>query len=428
MKHENTTSLSTVRPSRRTLLKAAGVALTLPALEAFSTNAFANNNASPKRIVTICSSLGLHRPAWEPKGTGKDYTLSKYLEHIGDFRDRFTVFSGLSHPEQGGANGHSSEMTWLTAAPHPGLAGFRNTISLDQLISEQWGYETRFPSLILSTAGAQSQSYTRGGVMLPAEHSPSELFQKLFLNGRSGEVEFQKKSLANGRSVLDSLGDQTKQLHSRVSAADRHRLDEYFQSLRTAENNLREAQAWLNRPKPVVDAEQPTDIVDENDLIGRTRLIFDLVPLILQTDSTRMVSILVHGRSNIPKVKGVKEDHHNLSHHGQNLDKIAQLIRIENEFMKSFNSLLSELSEKKEASGSLLDNTMVLLGSNLGNANSHDWRNLPILLAGGGFKHGEHVAFNRDQNQRLSNLFVTMMQKAGLEVNRFGSSNGTLDW
>ena len=213
-----------------------------------------------------------------------------------------------------------------------------------------------------------------------------------------------------------------------MSSADRDRLDEYFESLRTAENRFSKANAWLAKPKPKVDAQQPKDIEKESDLLGRTNLMMDLIPLIVQTDSSRMITLVVQGRNDVPDIPGVSVDHHNLSHHGQDEDKIEQLQKIETGLMKSFGRLIGQLKSKNEAGGSLLDHTMVTFGSNLGNANSHDWRNLPIFFAGGGFNHGQHVAFDHDDNKPLCNLFVTMLQKAGLEVDSFGSSEGTLDW
>ena len=417
------------RLNRRTFLRAAGVALALPTLEAMTPLAFAREREeAPKRIVTICTSLGLHGPSLFPKKTGKDYTSTPYLDLIKDYRDDFTVFSGLSHPDQNGADGHSSQMTWLSAARNPGLGGFRNSISLDQYVKQRLGYVTRFPSIVLSTAGTNSQSYTRSGVMIPAEHRPSVLFEKMFLQGKPYEIERQKKLLNDGQSILDSLSAQTRTLQKRVSEADRDRLEEYFESVRTAEKQFSQANAWLDKPKPEVTEKKPTDIKEGNDLIGRTNLMMELIPLIVQTDSSRMISFLIHGRNDVPKVPGVDIDHHNLSHHGQDDEKIKQLEKIEMGLMKSFGLLLGRLKDKKEAGSNLLDNTMVLFGSNLGNANSHDWRNLPVMFAGGGFKHGQHVGFHKDNNKPLCNLFLTMLLKAGIETEGFASSQGTLEW
>ena len=414
-------------PTRRTILRAAGVSLALPLLDFFQPRgASAAETAPPMRMVTICASLGIYAGHLFPKETGANYGSTPYLDLIKDHRDEFTLFSGLSHPDQAGANGHSSEMTWLTAARHPGLGGFRNSISIDQLAAEKFGYETRYPSLILGTSGT-SQSHTRGGVMIPAETRPSRVFAQLFLEGKPDEVKAQVRRLREGRSIMDAVSGQAKRFGERVGAADREKLEEYFGSVREMEQRLAKAEEWAARPKPKIDAKLPTDIANESDVIGRMRLLFELVPLALQTNSTRLVTIMVQGRNDVPPVKGVTIDHHNLSHHGQDAEKIGQLKLIEQEEMKALGELLASLKGKQESDKRLIDRTMVLFGSNLGNANSHDTRNLPILFAGGGFKHGRHIAKDAKENTPLSNLFVSMLQKMGVETDQFGTSRGDLN-
>lgn len=415
--------------SRRSFLHGSGVSLALPFLEAMlPRNAGAAGATPPKRMVFACTSLGIYGPSLFPKETGRDYTLTPYLEAIKEHRSDFTVFSGVCHPDQAGADGHTSQLTWLTSAKGPGLGGFRNTISVDQYVAEKIGYETRFPSLVLSTAGQTSQSYTRSGVMVQAQSKPSQVFAKLFLDGTPSEIQEQMRKLKEGRSIMDTVRDEAKRFERRVGAADKEKLDEYFTSVREMEERMLKAEAWVQKPKPKVDAKPPTDVQNESDLIARMRLLFDLVPLALQTDSTRLVTVLIQGRNDVPPVPGVSIDHHNLSHHGQDPAKIEQLQRIEHEEFAAFNSLLGALKAKKEGGGSLLDNTMVLFGSNLGNANSHDWHNLPLVFAGGGFKHGQHVAYDAKNNMPMCNLFVTMLQRMGMETDSFGSSTGVLNW
>lgn len=409
--------------SRRIFLKGAGVSLALPFLDAMWPQRLRAAEASaPKRLVAVCTSLGIYGPALFPKQTGREYESTPYLDLVKEHRNDVTVFSGLSHPDQSGADGHSSEMTWLTSARHPGLGGFRNQISLDQFVAEKIGFETRFPSLQLGTNNV-SQSYTRSGVMIPAETRPSVMFAKLFIDGSKGEVWNQMKKLQEGRSIMDTVGDEAKRFGSRVGAADREKLDEYFTSVREMEQRLAKAEDWVQKPKPKIEATKPQDIAENNDIIGRLQLLFELVPLAFQTDSTRLITILVQGRGDVPPVPGVTIDHHNLSHHGQDPEKIRQLELVEMAEFGAFAKLLGALKQKTEGGAPLLDNTMVLLGSNLGNANSHDWTNLPILLAGGGFKHGQHLAFDPKQNVPLCNLFVQMLQKMGQETSAFGSSS-----
>ncbi len=411
--------------SRRAFLRGTGVSLALPFLDAmWPQRLLAAQATAPRRLVAVCTSLGIYGPALFPKQTGRDYESTPYLDMIKEHRNDVTVFSGLSHPEQAGADGHSSEMTWLTSARHPGLGGFRNSISLDQFVAEKIGVETRYPSLVLGTNNV-SQSYTRSGVMIPAETRPSVVFAKLFIDGTPGEVQQQMKKLREGRSIMDAVGDEAKRFGSRVGAADRDKLDEYFTSVREMEQRLAKAEDWVQKPKPKIDAQKPTDIAEQNDIVGRLQLLFELVPLALQTDSTRLITILVQGRGDVPPVPGVTIDHHNLSHHGQDPEKIRQLELVEAAEFGAFAKLLGALKQKTEVGAPLLDNTMVLFGSNLGNANSHDWTNLPLLLAGGGFKHGQHLAFDAKNNVPLGNLFVQMLQKMGEETNTFGSSSAT---
>jgi hypothetical protein len=409
--------------SRRAFLRGTGVALALPFLDAMwpQRAGAAAAAVAPKRMVAICTSLGIYGPALFPKESGRDYASTAYLDLIKEHRNDFTVFSGLSHPDQAGADGHSSEMTWLTAARHPGLGGFRNTISVDQFVAEKIGVETRYPSLTLGTNNT-SQSHTRSGVMIPAEASPSKVFAKLFIDGQAWEVEQQMRKLREGRSIMDTVNEEAKRFSARVGAADRDKLDEYFTSVREMEQRLAKTEEWAKKPKPKVDAQPPQDIKEESDLIGRMQLLFELVPLALQTDSTRLITILVQGRGDVPPIAGVSMDHHNLSHHGQDPEKIRQLELIETAQMGALNKLFTALKQKTEGGAPLLDNTMVLYGSNLGNANSHDWHNLPVLLAGGGFQHGQHLVYDAKDNTPLCNLFVQMLQKMNVEADRFGTS------
>ena len=422
--------MTLTRPlDRRTFLRASGVALGLPLLESMAPAPVRAAAADgPRRLVTICSTLGLYSSSWFPKTAGAGYEATEYLRLIDGHRSRYTLFSGFSHEEQTGRQPHNSEITWLTAARRPGLDGFRNTVSLDQVAANHLGYVTRFPSVVLGTAGPQSQSFTTSGAMVPAETSPAALFGKLFLQGTPEELEREARSLEDGGSILDRLREQTSALRRRVGAADRRKLDAYFDAVRAAERELTEAQAWLDRPKPAVDEEPPADLPDPADLIGRIRLTFRMIPLILETDSSRVVSLMIHDHGVVPRVRGVTGDQHSLSHHGQDGTKIAQLKKIEAEIVRAFGDLLTDLAGRGDAGGSLLERTMVLFGSNLGNANAHTAADLPILLAGGGFSHGTHVVHEGGHNAPLCNLFVTMLRNMGVEADSFGQSTGALAW
>jgi hypothetical protein len=299
-------------------------------------------------------------------------------------------------------------------------------LPIDQYAASRLGYVTRFPSISLSSHGPRSQSYTSSGVMVPAESSPRRVFSKLFLQGSREEVQRQRQKLSEGKSILDELKSQTKSLLAAAGASDRQRLEQYFDSVRDAERELSEAQAWMDKPKPDVAEELPTDLPDKREFIGRTRLLFNLIPLILQTDSTRVISVIIQDHQVVPNIDGVELEHHNLSHHGRDETKITQLKKIEKQILSSFNELLTSLTSLNEGPSRLLDNTTVLFGSNLGNANAHDPRNLPIILAGGDCRHGHYIAHDKDHNTPLSNLFVSMLNNMGLQSESFSTSNGEL--
>ena len=222
--------------------------------------------------------------------------------------------------------------------------------------------------------------------------------------------------------------EEGRRLSKRVSASDKHKLDAHFEAVRAAENQLTEVQAWTDRPKPEVGRESPVDIPDNTDLIGRIELMLNLIPLILQTDSSRVVSLMIQDHSVVPQVAGVTKDQHGLSHHGQDEANISQLKLIETEIIKRFDNLLTELQQPDLAGVSMLDQTAVLFGSNLGNAASHSAKKLPILVAGGGFAHGKHIANKQEQDAPLSDLFITLLQSMGLELDAFGQGSNALRW
>src|SRR5687768_17538112 len=410
--------------SRRHALKTAGVSLALPMLEA-TAPAKADPKNTPRRMVCICAPLGLHPAFFFPEKDGKDYELTPYLEVLKDFRNEFTVVSGLAHAGQSPGFAHQASASFLTGAQNAGRPGFRNSISVDQLAAEHVGGQTRFPSLALSGEGA-GLSWTRTGALVPAATSPSKVFAKLFLAGKPGEVRDQVGRLADGRSILDDVRDQAADLRSKLGADDRERLDEYVTSVRDLEKRLARDEAWVKTPKPKVAVKPPTDVTNAADLLGRTRLLFDLTHLALQTDSTRLITIMLGGSTYVPPIAGVTLGHHDLSHHGKDPGKLAQLKVVEVETMKLVRDLLVKLKATREEGSHLLDRTMVFLGSNLGDGSSHSVKNLPVLLAGGGFRHGKHLHFDPQSPPPLCNLYVSMLQRLGVEVDRFSSGTGTL--
>ncbi len=270
--------------SRRTFLRATGVGMSLPLLDAmFPAFAKEPTTNQPQRMVLINKALGLHGPDFFPKQTGRDFQLTPYLKEFATLRSDMTVFSGLSHPEAGG--GHSSEQSFLTAAPHAGTPAFRNTISIDQLAAEKIGAQTRHSFLALGSHNG-SLSWTRNGVQIPADKDPAAVFRRLFITGTPNEIREQEQQLREGSSILDSVREETAALQRRVGPGDRDRLDQYFSAVREVEKRLQTAESWSHKPKPVVNAEVPGVYPESSDIVGRMSMMLDLAFLALQTDST----------------------------------------------------------------------------------------------------------------------------------------------
>ncbi|MBG86372.1 MAG: hypothetical protein CMO80_05660 [Verrucomicrobiales bacterium] len=415
--------------SRRAFLRSAGVALSLPMLGAMQP-AFAKTAAAPRRMLAICNNLGLLPELFFPKDTGRDYQLSPYLNVLGQHRNDFTVFSGVSHPDVDG--GHPADNCFLTAAPHPASGGFRNTISLDQLMAEQVGHQTRFPSFTLGVnvqKGVRSLSWTESGALIPVDQSAAGMFKRMFIQGTAEETNTQVRKLELDQSILDTVADQAKSLQRNLGAGDRERLDQYFTSVRDLEKRMEASKEWEYRPKPKVNAPVPLDPEKPSEYMEKVRLMYEISRLAFQSDSTRVVTLLLDS-VNSPSIevggKTMADGYHNLSHHGRSEEKLKQLEAIDKWHMKLLSELLDDLKSFDEGDETLLDRSMVLYGSNLGNAHAHTCLNLPTLFAGGGFKHGQHLAFDTQRNYPLPNLFVSMLQRMGIESDKFASSTGSM--
>ncbi len=404
--------------SRRALLRNAGIALGLPMLDAM-TPAFAaaKDVKTAKRFVGVSLALGLHNPNLVPEGAGKTYKPSRYLAGIQDLRNDFTVISGTSHP--GVTGGHTAEGSIFSACPNQRGTTSRNTISLDQLMAKHLGHETRFPSLVLNTNGQNSPSYTENGSMIPAENSAMRLFTRLFVNDSPAEQERQAELIRSGRSVMDIVGAEAKALQREVGAGDRDKLDAWFTSVRELEQRLAANEAWTHKPKPKVKLAPPTSIPRDNEAVVE-RIFLDIVHAALATDSTRFITLHVTGNS-VNGIEGVDESYHNLSHHGMDDEKLAQLALVEQAVINEWGGFLRRLK-----TSALLDETMVMLTSNLGNASSHDNKNMPMLFAGGGFRHGQHLAFDQKDNYPLPNLYLSALHRLGLQDESFATSSGEM--
>jgi hypothetical protein len=400
--------------SRRTLLRQSSVALSLPLLEAM-VPAFAKPapKAPAQRFVGVSLALGLHNPNLVPSTSGKDYLPSRYLQSLQDIRQHFTVISGSSHP--GVTGGHTAEASIFTACPNQRGTTSRNTISLDQHMASQLGHHTRYPSLVLNTNSQSSPSYTENGAMIPAENNPLRLFTHLFVDDQPTEQQRQAELIRRGRSIMDLVGAEAKSLQRQLGHADREKLDSWFTSVRQLEQRLAANESWTHKPKPKVKAQPPTTIPRDNE-VAVERIFLDLVHLALATDSTRFITLHISGNS-VQGLDGVDQSYHNLSHHGLDQQKLEQLAIVEQAAINEWAHFLRKLHADK-----LLDETLVLLTSNLGNASSHDNRNMPVLFAGGGYQHSQHLAFDQADNYPLPNLYLSALHRLGLQDQRFATS------
>jgi hypothetical protein len=276
----------------------------------------------------------------------------------------------------------------------------------------------------------RSLSWTRDGALLPAEDSPSALFGRMFLQGGRHDIEERLHELRQRGSILDTVLNDTQQISQRLGSRDRARLDQYFTSVRELESRLQAAGWWEQQPKPAPRQAAPVDIEDKSRFFEKFSLMLSMAQLALETDSTRIVTLMVDAYATpafqIEATEKSMNDYHNLSHHGNVAEKIAQLESIDRKQMRLLKEVLDRFANVQDGAARLLDNTMLLFGSNMGDANSHDNNNLPILLAGGGFKHGQYLAYDSTNNTPLSNLFVSMLQRLGIATDSFGSSTGSL--
>ncbi|MFO0797512.1 MAG: DUF1552 domain-containing protein [Gemmataceae bacterium] len=405
----------TPRPlSRRTFLRGAGVAIALPYLDAMRPAFAQERREVPRRMVCVETNMGILPQFFFPEKDGADYAPTPYLQRLAAVKNQLTVFSGVSHP--GVTGGHAAEKCFLTGTPHPERGGFRNGVSLDQFAAEQVGNRTRYSSLVLGVGQeGQTLSYTRSGAPIPIERSPKRLFEKLFVQGNPGEVAARVEEIRQGRSTLDFVGDQARRLNGSLGPADRQRLDQYLTSVRELERRLASAEDWEHRPKPKVTATPPVDVTDAKEFARQTAIMFDVVKLALETDSSRLVSLFIDTTVI-----------HNITHHGNRPDVLAELRAKEEAQFDALGGFLSSLAGTAEQGDTLLGRSMVLYGTCMGSANSHSNTNLPVLLAGGGFRHGKHLAFEKENNYPLANLYVSMLQRLGVEAHEFSSGRGTM--
>jgi hypothetical protein len=414
--------------SRRSLLRAGAASVSLPFLDAMlPRQARAAESAIPQRMVLLHRGLGTYHPYLVPETTGPDYAANRYLKKFEAHRGDFTLFSGVSH--RGYPNSHTTAAAIFTGVGPEGVArgdDIHNTISLDQVAANAIGDQTRVRSLTLnSMGGAPSLSWNHKGVPVPRNGSRSQVFKTLFIDGTPAEIKRQLQRLDHGHSILDNMRDDLRKLRSSVGPGDRDRLDIMANSIREAEQLLQQEAAWASKPKPVIEVElNALDKGGQHWLEDQERW-FVLLRLALQTDSTRVI-VYGLGEHNNRNVSDLELGHHDASHHGKDPAKIEQFARYEEKEYANVAGFLGALRTTPEVDGNLLDSTQVLLTSNLGDASAHASDNLPTFLAGGGYRHQGHLAFDSEDNYPLSNIYLRMAQQMGINADAFGSSTGAL--
>jgi len=423
--------MSLVLTSRRSFLKAAGVCVALPVLESLPRVVRGNEGdkkkSPPVRMVCVGNEFGMYPGAFWPEKFGADFESTTLLKPLDAHRKHFTLFSHLDHGLKGGHFAVHAFLTGVKAVEAKGMA--EGGISVDQRAAEFVGSQTRFPSLAIGSEdglhGGCQMSWTRSGTRIPPIPGPRELFRQLFVEEDETTKRQAADKIALQGSILDTVRDDAQSLRRRVSKPDGQKLDEYFAAVRDVESKLQLDRRWQNIPKPKVAMSQPENQGLTRDLPA----IYDLIALALQTDSTRVATLEIGG-SFAASDLGVKKGYHTVSHHGQVQENIDQLVQIELYQMEQFARFLDKLRSIREPNGdgTLLDRTMVLHGSGMGNANSHINTDLPIILAGGGFRHGEHKQYPSDARRRvpLCNLYVSLLQRFGVETDSFCRSTGTL--
>lgn len=438
----------TTRLSRRTLLRAAGVSLALPMLDAMMPSALAapsqfkpykESPAAHPRLICCYFSNGVNIKQWKPTSTGVDYELSPTLKGLEAHKKDFTVISGLGHPASDG--GHSGADTWLTGADLDAKPGsdYTNTISIDQRIAAIHEKETRIASLQLSDlsgSGSALHSHTlsfdHSGTPLPSENSPRRLFERLFVPENAKDREATLQRYHHQRSILDAVQDETRRLGKKLGQDDRAKLAEYFESVRSTEKRIERLEGWIDVPKPSVDPSllqlnsQPNNAHDRPMWLD---VMLELSYLAMLTDTTRVIGF--QWAREAAGYGGGGENHHELSHHGGDPGMLEKLAGVDRFYVSKLARFLDLLSATREGEGRMLDSTIVMYGSgmNSGEGGEHSPKDLPLLIAGGGglgLRHAGHLAFDKENHPPMSNLLLTLGQKVGLEDDRFSDATGTL--
>ena len=425
--------------NRRIFLRQAGVAIGLPFLPSLVSSKIAVGGqpvaSHSKKMVCIGNMLGFHPAAFWPatKQVGGEggYTSLQGFEYgtttqpLNEIREQSTLIQGLDHDTKGGHFGIHSFLSGVKQ--NEASAMINGNVTIDQFAAEHVVGQTRFPSLTIGSLegihGGCQLSWTRTGTRVPPIPGPEQLFKKLFVNATGKDKDSATDRFTLQKSILDVVQEQAHDLERSLNQRDKNKLDEYFTSVRDVEKGIARRRQWIDVPKPEAMIKQPQN----RNMVEDLPLLYDLIVMALQTNTTKIATLEIGGDFN-PADLGIRGGYHSLSHHGQLQERIDALVALETYQIQQFVRFVKKLTMTSDDSGPLIDTTTVLFGSGMGDANSHTNRNLPIVLAGGDFSHGKLLAFDTRHPHRppLANLFVTMLQKFGVESDSFAKSTGTL--
>ncbi len=413
--------------TRRKFLRGVGACIALPALESLSAAPAAPSAA--KRFVCVSPGYGMNPGGFFPLETGANYTLPTLLKPLERHRRDLSVFSNLDHPQVGG--GHGCSNTLLNGVELKDTKDNpQRLLSLDQFLAEKIGQKTRFPSLRMGSSGI---SWSRTGVILPTEGNPTRAFARLFLDDNPKVKAKTRELLREDASILDVVREDTRRLNPSLSRADQGKLSEYLEAIREVERKLKRRTDWIDIPKPSASdkvIKGDDELVVDLSYPYNTSVMYDLMVLALQSNATNVITFGHPGGNRLFPFEGITLGYHSLTHHGKRPDLLRELTIIETYYSQQFARFLDRLKAVRDSEGRpLLDTTVVMFGSGMGNASSHSSRNLPIMVAGGGFKNGKHHSFERRgrDGRPLCDLYVSILQRLGVEVDRFSTSTANLN-
>ncbi len=416
---------------RRDILRGLGVAIALPSFASLRAESETTTNKTTKRFVCVSPNYGMNPGGFFPTETGSDYQMPPLLESLESHRDSISLFTNLDHLGVGG--GHGCSNTFLNGVEMKNTKeNPQRLLSLDQLLAEHLGQNTRFPSMLLGSGGF---SWSRAGIRLPTQADPVRVFTNLFVDDAAKAKQQTRKFIKEDTSILDVVRKDAKSLRVRLAQADQQKLDQYFTSIREVERKLNRQAAWIDVRKPTIKDDVIRGSDDDDTIIDlqypyNTSVMYDLMVLALQTNSTNVICFGHPGGNRLFPFDGITLGYHSLTHHGKRPELLKELSIIERFYASQFATFLSKLKETQDSTGRpLLDSTTVLFGSGMGNASSHSSRNLPILLAGGGFRHGNHHRFERQNRdgRPLGDLFVSILQQSGIEQEQFSNNGSNLN-